>query len=256
MRNKWSKIIAILVIAGMLMGGIGIAYAEPNHVLSGRDRIGTYGKDGKSAREGFINTIVIEGAISNTSETRLSAVEPTSDNLIRLPDNSGTVALTNGAFAGALTGGKMLIGNSADTAVQVTPSGFYTISNTGVSTGQLTDGDVWIGNSGDEAIAVTFSGDITTTNAGVTTIGASKVNAGKAKINTVTLTVAVGTITNSVLVDPGHVLMSYYITTMGGINGVNLVNDLFYDGSGNWVISMINAVSAHSTWTFKFLDDN
>jgi hypothetical protein len=134
-KNKgFAVLIAILVIAGMLLGSIGIAFAEPYHVLSGRDKVGTYGKDGKSARLGYLNGVVFEGDTSNTSETTLTVVDPTSDNVILLPDSSGTLSLTSGAFAGALADGKIYIGNSGGTAVQVTPSGDWTITNAGVST--------------------------------------------------------------------------------------------------------------------------
>jgi hypothetical protein len=50
--------------------------------------------------------------------------------------------------------------------------------------------------------------------------------------------------------------MGYYLSTIGGINGANLVNDLAYDGSGGWSISMVNAVSSDSVWTLNFLSDN
>jgi hypothetical protein len=133
-KDKWSRtFIGLFVIVAMLITGIGFAMAEPNHVLSGRDRIGTYGKDGKSARTGFLNSITMEGSTSDAFETVLSPVDPTADNVILFPNSSGTVQLTSGAFAGALADGKIYIGNSAGTAVQVTPSGDWTITNAGVS---------------------------------------------------------------------------------------------------------------------------
>jgi hypothetical protein len=123
-------------------------------------------------------------------------------------------------------------------------------------TATLADTKIFVGNSGSLATAVSMSGDATITNAGVVSLAANSVGTSEAFINTVTLLVNAGATTNSVTVDSGHVLMSYYLTTIGGINGTNLVNDVYYDGSGGWTISMVNAVSSDAVWTFKFLSDN
>jgi hypothetical protein len=256
--NKgFAALIAIIVIAGMLVTGIGIAFAEPYHVLSGRDKVGTYGKDGKSARLGYINTNVFEGSTYDTNKTWLSAVDPTGTNVILLQDGSGTLSFTTDAFSGALADGKIYIGNNVGggVAVAVTPSGFFTITNAGVATGELADGKIWIGNNvgAGDAVAVTMSGDATIINSGALTITANSVGTNQANINTVTLRVPFNATTNSVTVDTSHTLMSYYLTTIGGINGLNLVNDPYYDGFGNWIVSMVNALSADAVWTFNFL---
>jgi hypothetical protein len=228
-KNKgFAALIAIIVIAGMLVTGIGIAFAEPYHVLSGRDKVGTYGKDGKSARAGFINEIMFEGSTSDTSETKLYALDPSSDNVIALPDNSGTVSLTTDAFAGALADTKIYVGNSAGTAVAQTHALVNDITGTMDNSGTIN-----------------------------TTIVDNAVGTAEANINTVTLTIANTTSTNSVTVDSTHTLLSYYVTTLGGINGTNLINDPFYNGTGTWTVSMANALQGgDAVYTFNFLRTN
>jgi hypothetical protein len=222
----FAVLIAIIVIAGMLVTGIGIAFAEPYHVLSGRDKVGTYGKDGQSARVGFINSICSEGATSDTNETCLEFIDPATDVKIKIGNTSGTLAISGASPVGAtLTDAKILIGNSAGTATE------QSLTASGDATGTLT-------NAG--ALALTQA--------------ANSIGVLQANINTVTLLVANTTSTNSVTIDDTHVLLSYYITTLGGINGTNLVNDILYEGSGVWTISMVNAlVGGDAVWTLKLL---
>jgi hypothetical protein len=130
LKGVLTVILAVLVIAVFA----GMAMAEPYHILSNRDVVGTYGKDGKSARVGFINATCMEGT-SNAYETCIYAVDPTSDNELLMPDASGTLATTDGTFSGtvSIADGKVLIGNSGGEGVAVTPSGDWTITNSGVS---------------------------------------------------------------------------------------------------------------------------
>lgn len=216
MKRYW---IVVLVMALVFIGAQ-FAMAAGNFYIPGsRDIEGGLGEDGKSFEKLHIgNRATFEGTTSDAYETTIFATEPTADRTITLPDSSGTVSLTSGAFAGALADGKIYIGNSAGTAVEVTPSGDWTI-----------------------------------TNAGVNSLGANTVGALQSNINTVTLLVAATTNFNSVTVDSTHVLMSYYLTTIGGINGANLVNDLAYDGTGVWTMAMVNAPSTDSVWTLNFL---
>jgi hypothetical protein len=124
------------------------------------------------------------------------------------------------------------------------------------STSTLADTKIFVGNSGALAIGVSMSGDTTITNAGVVSIGSNKVGTTEAFTNSVTLLVNAGASTNSVTVDSGHFYLGSYISTLGGINGLNLVNDPYYEGSGVWTISMVNAVSSDAVWTLNFLSDN
>ena len=229
MKNTGIKtLIAILVIAGMLFASIGVAMAEPNFVLSGRDKVGTFGKDGKSARVGFINTTCMEGPTSNAFNTCVSAVDPTGLNVILFPDSSGTVAISGASPVGdTLTDTKILVGNSAGTAVEQSHTLAGDVTGTMANSGALT-----------------------------ATLAANSVSVSQAFLNSVTLLVAAGTSTNSVTVDSGHKLMGFYISTIGGINGANLLNSPAYDGASSWTIAMKNAVSADSVWTFVFLSDN
>ena len=88
-------------------------------------------------------------------------------------------------------------------------------------------------------------------------IAADAVGTSEANINTVTLLIANKTSTNAVTVDATHTLLSFYITTIGGINGANLINAPFYDGAGGWRVSMVNALlGGDAVYTFNFLETN
>jgi hypothetical protein len=225
--EKWSRTIKGIIGAAIVLTLlVPMAFAGGIDVIPGsRDKEGSVGKDGKSFENGFINSVCSEGATSNTFETCIYSLDPTADRSIYLPDSSGTVQLTSGSFAGSLADTKILVGSAAGTAAEK---------------------------------AHTLTGDVTGTmaNSGglAATITANSVGAQQANLNTVTLQVANTTSTNSVTVDSTHTLMSYYITTLGGVNGANLINDLYYEGSGVWTISMVNALQGgDATWTLKFL---
>lgn len=90
----------------------------------------------------------------------------------------------------ALNSGEMLVGNAANAAAAVTPSGDVTISNTGVTTIgakkvtesmiALADAKILVGGAGGAAAAQTMSGDATLANTGALTIGSKKI--GKAHL--------------------------------------------------------------------------
>lgn len=198
-------LIAILVIAVMLTVSIGAAFAEPNFILSGRDKVGTFGKDGKSARVGFINTTCIEGDTSNAFNTCITAVDPTADNVILYPDESGTVALTGASpVDSVLTDTKILVGNSAGTAQEQS----HTL--TGDVTGSMA-------NSGALDTTITASAVLSSM------IAIANVQASNMFINTVTLVIEAGTVTNAVAVEAGSILI-YALPSSGFSNVVGITN--------------------------------
>jgi hypothetical protein len=222
------RYLALAIVILFTLGFAGLAMAAGNFYIPGsRDIEGGLGADGKSFEKLHIgNRVVMEGSTSDAYETTIFATEPTADRTITLQDASGTVAYTGASPVGAtLTDAKILIGNSAGTATE------QSLTASGDATGTLT-------NAG--ALALTQA--------------ANSIGVLQANINTVTLLVANTTSTNSVTVDSTATLMSYYITTLGGVNGANLINDLYYEGSGVWTISMVNAlVGGDAVWTLKFL---
>jgi hypothetical protein len=219
---KMKRIIAIVMV--LLLAFAGIAIAEKAYTPSVNDKfdLGTDKLQYKDIKLG--GSIVIEGATHNAYETTISVTDPTADRTVTLQNASGTVMYTTDAYTGSLADGKILVGTNA---------------------------------GGGIAAPVTPSGDWTITNAGVATIGANKINVGKAFINAVTLTVSNTASAGRVTVDPGHVLMGDFLTTVGGINGLNMVNDPIYEGAGVWAITMVNALSGgDAVWTLNFLSDN
>jgi hypothetical protein len=153
--------------------------------------------------------LVFEGATADDYETTLTVADPTADNLITLPNQSGNVLVSgntsivnadinaNAAIAysklAALTSGNILVGNASNVATSVAMSGDVTISNAGVTAigsgvivdadvnasaaiafsklASLTSGNILVGNGSNVATSVAMSGDITISNAGVTAIG-------------------------------------------------------------------------------------
>ena len=73
-----------------------------------------------------ITSIAFEGATDDGFETTVSAVDPTQDNTIQLPDQSGTVALTTDILNQSQYA-QTVTSNPADT----TAAGNYVLSNTG-----------------------------------------------------------------------------------------------------------------------------
>ncbi len=87
------KLIAILIL---LITIPLYAIAEENFSVGKKDRNGTLGKDGRSARQAWINNIFFEGITSDQFETLLKAVDPTADNILWLPDSSGVLITNSG----------------------------------------------------------------------------------------------------------------------------------------------------------------
>jgi hypothetical protein len=225
--DKWSKrllggagtvlIIVLLVSTAMAAGNF--------YIPGSRDIEGGLGEDGKSFEKLHIgNRITFEGTTSDGSEATIVVPDPGSDITYTMPATSGTLSISGASPVGStLTDGAMLIGNSAGTAVEVTPSGDWTI-----------------------------------TNAGVSTLAANSCGTSAVFTNAVTLTVAAGTSTNTVTVDSGHVFAGGYISTMGSINTLSSPdNGISYDGSGVWRVTLTNTIGPNpATWTLNFISDN
>lgn len=140
------------------------------------------------------------------------------------------------------------------------------------ATSSLANASAFVGNGSGVATAqsVTIINDVTATmdNAGVLNatipastitsamLGATVVNSPKLDKYTLTLLVAAGATTNSVAGDTSDFYTGALLTTIGGINGLNLTNDIYYDGFGNYVMSMVNAVSSDAAWTLGFINGN
>jgi len=121
---------------------------------------------------GSAGSLVFEGATDNAFETTLGVVDPTADNVINLPNVSGTV-ITSGdtgtvtstliadgtivnadinasaaidySKLAALTSGNIVLGNASNVATSTAVTGDVTIGNTGVtaiSSGVIVDGDI------------------------------------------------------------------------------------------------------------------
>jgi hypothetical protein len=216
------KRLIVTVIVAIALCFAGVAVAAKAYTPSTNDQfdLGTDKLQYKDVRAA--GSIILEGATHNAYETTISVTDPTADRTVTLQDASGTVMYTTDAFAGAL----------ADT-------------------------QLYIGQSTGLGAAKAMSGDVTITNAGVTTIGANKINVGKAFLNEVTLTVAAGTSTNTATVDSGHKLMGTYISTLGSLNTASFANLPLYDGTNTWTMSLNAVVGPNPvTFTLIFLSDN
>jgi hypothetical protein len=223
-KDKWNVLIAIIVIAGMLITSIGVAFAEPYHILSGRDKVGTYGQDGKSARLGYINTNVFEGSTYDTNKTWLSAIDPTGTNVILLPNASGTLATTDATLTGTFTG---------------------TVNGTILDS---TDANIFVSN-GTSMESVAVSGDITITNTGAASIGANKVGTAETFVNSIDVIIAASGTSGTATVTSGSTILGHY--------GVGNVYDIAINGitnvsiSGTTLTALINGTAGSQAVVHK-----
>ena len=222
----------VALVMSLLFIGAQFAMAAGNFYIPGsRDKEGGIGEDGKSFKDGFINSLGFEGPTSNAFETYLSATDPTADNAILLPDSSGTLSLTSGEFAGALADGKILIGNNTGggVAVAVTPSGAWTITNAGVASqgaSTILSSNIAIAN-----VATSDLADSAVTSA---KIAIANVTATDLFINTVTATIAAGTTGATLNVEAGSILVGTNLVS--GISNVFTLNRSTFAG-GVWDIN-------------------
>jgi hypothetical protein len=239
------KLLAVIITVIMVFGLASFAAAEYIFPADG-ELDGLMGKDGKSWRQVWGNTIVGEGATSDAYETYIYFTDPTSDNALVLPDESGTFVTTGSSEA--ITASNILNGPDGYIMISTDASsgsvGWNAHTLTGDVTGTMTnaggiatsleagtDAQLMVNNATEGWAPKSMSGDITITNGLVASIGSNKVGTAEANINTVSLTVALATQWNSVAVESGSTLMGWYITTPGAVNGTTFMNSVEWDGS-------------------------
>jgi hypothetical protein len=252
------KIIALLLTLLFVFGLASFAAAEWGIPGDKVDRGGFIGKDTRSLRIGYINTLVGEGATSDTNETTIYYADPSSDNVIIIPDDSGTITLQDGSGSLTLSGddAQILVHNGTEYGAQ-TVSGDLTITNAGVASIEAgTDAQMLIYNTGDAWGPKTLSGDVTITNAGVVSIGASKVGTAEANINSVALMIADSTASNSVAVESGSTLMGWYLSNGAGAITPSsppvYINTVEWDGT-TFLVSLNAAGTGATEVTGTFL---
>jgi hypothetical protein len=161
---------------------------------------------------GTTGGFAFEGSTADAYETYLTAVDPTADRTITLPNVSGTVittgdtgTVTSAMLAGSIAlsklatvaSGNIIVGNSSNQAASVAVTGDITISNSGVvdiaagvivntdidanagisfsKLATLTSGSIIVGNSSNVPAAVAVTGDVTISNTGVTSIASGAI---------------------------------------------------------------------------------
>jgi len=159
-------------------------------------------------------------------------------------------ALEGSVPTGTGTSAQMIIHDGTDGEWK-SISGDTTISTAGAVT--IGAGAVTTGKILNDTI---LSEDIAIANIQASDIGAAAVNSPKLDKYTLSLLVNAGATTNSVSGDASDLYTGALLTTVGGINGINLTNDIYHDGFGNYVMSMVNAVSADAVWTLGFINAN
>lgn len=130
------------------------------------------------------NQVIFEGATANAFETTLSAVDPTADRTINLPDASGTLVLTDSpTFTGSVSvgtdigssGSELAITNDTKTSIKtlnnsvvVTQSTGITLNSGGVGTAKTwifkNNGDLTFPDSSNQSTAFLGMSSYSTTN--------------------------------------------------------------------------------------------
>jgi hypothetical protein len=111
---------------------------------------------------GSAGSLVFEGATENAFETTLGVVDPTADNVINLPNVSGTV-ITSGD-TGTVTSTLIADGTIVNADINASAAIDYS------KLAALTSGNIVLGNSSNVATSTAVTGDVTISNAGVTAI--------------------------------------------------------------------------------------
>lgn len=199
--TKYKGIMGAVLVILLIVGSFGLAMAaDPADAgysfYSGAAEFEfNLGRSDRHAAGVFVsNRIEFEGGTVNAYETLLIVTEPTSDNAIALPNTSGTIALTNSTITGqGATDGQIMVHNGVSYQ-DVTPSGFWTITNTGLSSPVANQVDV----------TALFT-------------------------NTVSLTIARGALANTVAVEDGSFFTGFEIYYAGSINAAAFTNTIFYN---------------------------
>ena len=111
---------------------------------------------------GSAGSLVFEGATDNAFETTLGVVDPTADNVINLPNVSGTV-ITSGD-TGTVTSTMIADGTIVNADINAGAAIDYS------KLAALTAGNIVLGNGSNVATSTAVTGDITISNSGVTAI--------------------------------------------------------------------------------------
>ena len=111
---------------------------------------------------GSAGSLVFEGATDNAFETTLGVVDPTADNVINLPNVSGTV-ITSGD-TGTVTSALIADGTIVNADINASAAIDYS------KLAALTSGNIVLGNASNVATSTAVTGDVTISNAGVTAI--------------------------------------------------------------------------------------
>jgi len=227
------KLLALMIAVIMVMGLAGFALAFEVHHPAKKDRDGSISKNGKSIGTAYINSIVGEGATSDTNETTIYFADPSGTNKVIVPDSSGTFALTDDiASTMTLTDAKILVGASTGLAAEQTLSMINDVTGAFLNSGVLN--------------ATIPASTINSSMIEDTTIKAEDMN-----INTVTIDIVMGLQFNSVEVETGSTLMGWYISNSGAINGVTLFNTVEWNDPNAFV--SINSTDATQDTTFELI---
>lgn len=133
------KFIAILILLIVLPLYVG---AEENFTIGKKDLNGTFGENGRSTRQAWINTIIGEGPTSDDFETYLYFADPTAVRSQTFQDASGTIALTESIGSTiSLADTKVIVGQSsglgASKSLTFTGDLSGTLPNTGIWNAQI-----------------------------------------------------------------------------------------------------------------------
>lgn len=223
-KKPYGKIVLTVVLA-LMIAFTGFASAEQQWYPGFIDNEGELGTDGKSWRIGHITTWVIEGATSDDFETTITATDPTADNAIVWPDESGTV-LTTGGLTGVipLSDAKALIGNSSGLGIE------QTLSLSGDVTGAFL-------NSGDAATTIVANA-----------VGASELNR---IVNT--LIIAGGTASNAVGNNSLYNAAGYTVMPRNNNATSSWIANTTLDVNGNVTVFINDTLASNDDFTVEIV---
>jgi hypothetical protein len=116
---------------------------------------------------GTAGSLSFEGATPNTFEITLAVVDPTADQVLTLPDITGTVVTTGDT--GTVTSTMILDGTILNADINASAAIAFS------KLASLSSANILVGNGSNVATSVAVTGDVTISNAGVTAIAAGVV---------------------------------------------------------------------------------
>jgi hypothetical protein len=111
---------------------------------------------------GTTGSLSFEGSTANSFETTVTAVDPTADRTIALPNISGTIVTTGDT--GTVTSTMLLDGTIVDADINASAAIAYS------KLAALTSANIVLGSSANVATSTAVTGDVTISNTGVTAI--------------------------------------------------------------------------------------